>query len=35
MSREFSVSLTLIAAGRITFDDGINNRPAQQLFAAV
>lgn len=34
MSREFSVSLTLIAAG-ITFDDGINNRPAQQLFAAV
>jgi len=34
MSREFSVSLTLIAAG-ITFDDGINNRPVQQLFAAV
>lgn len=34
MSHEFSVSLTLIAAG-IIFDDGINNRPAQQLFAAV
>jgi len=33
MSREFNVSLTLVIAAGITFDDDINNQPAQRLSA--